>query len=74
MQDGGPFFDIEDDSFTDVFQASFLGLSAGTHSIPLKIADTNNASLNSTVFIEAGSFTDNVDSIPDHSSLFYKYR
>ena len=50
-------FDIEYDGFTDVFQASFLGLGAGTHTIEFVIADFSDAALDSAVFIEADSFS-----------------
>ncbi len=69
LQDGGPFFDIEYDGFTDVFQASFIGLSAGAHSISLKIADAGDSVLDSTVFIEAGSFSDTPTTIPEPTSI-----
>ncbi len=69
LQDGGPFFDIEYDGFTDVFQASFIGLSVGAHSISLKIADAGDSVLDSTVFIEAGSFSDTPTTIPEPTSI-----
>jgi len=70
LQDGGPFFDIEYDGFTDVFTAKILGLSAGTHTISIGIADAGDGVLDSTVFIEAGSFsvTDPVG-VPEPASL-----
>jgi hypothetical protein len=68
LTDGGPFFDIAYDGFTNVFQASFLGLSAGSHTISLKIADAGDSIYDSTVFIQAGSFTD-VNPIPEPSTL-----
>lgn len=55
--DGGPFFDIEYDGFTDVFTASATGLSSGTHHIKLAIADASDSALDSAVFLEAGSFS-----------------
>ena len=57
LSDGGPFFDLEYDGFTDVFTVSALGLGAGNHTIKLAIADTTDFSLDSGVFIEAGSFS-----------------
>lgn len=66
--DGGPFFDIQYDGFTDVFQASFLGLSAGSHTISLRIADAGDSVYDSTVFIKAGSFTD-ANPIPEPTTL-----
>ncbi|TYK64640.1 choice-of-anchor L domain-containing protein [Colwellia echini] len=63
-------FDIEYDGFTDVFTASFSGLSAGTHSISLKIADTGDNSLDSTVFIQSNSFSDTqLNPIPEPATL-----
>ncbi|MCJ8319050.1 MAG: PEP-CTERM sorting domain-containing protein [Colwellia sp.] len=65
----GPFFDIEYDGFTNVFQASFLGLSAGQHSISLQIADGGDGVFDSTVFIEASSFSDDSVGVPEPSTL-----
>lgn len=56
-EDGGPFFDIEYDGFTDVLTASALGLSAGEHTLTIAIADAGDAFYDSAVFIEGGSFT-----------------
>jgi hypothetical protein len=58
LNDGGPFFDIEYDGFTDVFTAQALGVSAGTHTIKLAIADTSDRILDSAVFIQGGTFSD----------------
>ncbi|MBN2592943.1 MAG: choice-of-anchor L domain-containing protein [Sedimentisphaerales bacterium] len=58
LNDGGPFFDFEYDGFTDVFTAQSLGLSPGTHHIKLAIADSGDWILDSAVFIQAGSFSD----------------
>jgi hypothetical protein len=59
LDDGGPFFDIEYDGFTDVFTAGATGLTPGdTYHIKLAIADASDWVLDSAVFIEAGSFTD----------------
>lgn len=71
-QDGGPFFDIQYDGFTDVFTASALGLGAGTHHIKLAIADRSDDILDSAVFLQAGSFSDtNPDdnTIPEPATL-----
>jgi hypothetical protein len=57
LSDGGPFFNLEYDGFTDVFTVSALGLGAGSHTIKLAIADTTDFILDSGVFIEAGSFS-----------------
>jgi hypothetical protein len=68
--DGGPFFNIEYDGFTDMFTASATGLSAGLHTISLRIADTGDSSWDSTVFIQAGSFSDtNPIDVPEPSIL-----
>lgn len=58
LNDGGPFYAIEYDGFTDVFTAQVLGLSAGTHTIRLAIADTSDSILDSGVFIQGGTFSD----------------
>ncbi len=55
---GSPSFDIEYDGFTKVFQAQALNLKPGTHTIKLAIADTGDSSLDSAVFIQGGSFSD----------------
>lgn len=60
-----PTFDIEYDGFTDVFTASFKGLSAGTHHLHLAIADAGDFVLDSAVFIQAGSLS----SVPEPTSL-----
>ncbi|KPV39714.1 hypothetical protein AN478_11455 [Thiohalorhabdus denitrificans] len=57
LDDGGPFFDLEYDGFTDVFTATATGLEPGSHTIKLAIADTGDNDLDSGVFIEGGSFT-----------------
>ncbi len=56
--DGGPFFDIEYDGFTNVFTAQALGLDPGYHTIKLAIADTKDNIFDSAVFIQARSFSD----------------
>jgi hypothetical protein len=66
---GESAFNIAYDGFTDVFQASFLGISAGHHTISLKIADAGDAVWDSTVFIQAGSFSDKTLPIPEPSIL-----
>jgi hypothetical protein len=66
--DPGPSsFNIEYDGFTDVFTAQAMGLSPGTHTIKLAIADTGDANLDSAVLID--NFTD-VPSSPEPSSLY----
>ena len=61
LTDGGPFFNIELDGFTDVFQASATGLSQGPHTMKFAISDTGDGALDSAVFVKAGSFSN----IPD---------
>ena len=58
LDDGGPFFDIEYDGFTDVFTASVLDLGPGTHTIKLAIGDVADGIYDSAVFLLAGSFVD----------------
>ncbi|PHQ16039.1 choice-of-anchor L family PEP-CTERM protein [Marinobacter profundi] len=58
LSDGGPYFDLQYDGFTNVFTASILGLSAGTHTMKLAIADRGDTILDSGVFIQGGSFSD----------------
>ncbi|MDY7003556.1 MAG: choice-of-anchor L domain-containing protein [Cyanobacteriota bacterium] len=58
LTEGGPFFDIEYDGFTNLFTAQALGLSPGYHRIRLAIADAGDAKLDSAVFIQAKSFSD----------------
>jgi len=60
LSDGGPFYDLEYDGFTDVFIAQALGLSAGTHTMMLAIADAGDSILDSGVFIQAGTFSDTI--------------
>lgn len=71
LSDGGPFFDIAYDGFTDVFQASILGLSAGDHHMKLAIADAGDSAYDSAVFLKAGSFSDIPDDngVPEPASL-----
>lgn len=65
---GSPSFDIAYDGFTDVFTASILGLSAGSHTMKFAIADTGDSSFDSAVFIEGGTFSD-TSPVPEPSSL-----
>jgi hypothetical protein len=71
--DGGPFFDLEYDGFTDVFTASFFGLTPGSHTLKLAIADgLGDAAIDSAVFIASDSLTDNSDlttTVPEPSSI-----
>ena len=67
--DGGPFFDIQYDGFTDVFTAQALGLAPGTHHIKLAIADAGDDVLDSAVFLQGGSFSDEpTPTVPEPSS------
>lgn len=50
-------YDVEYDGFTSVITAEALGLTAGTHSMKLAIADGLDTLLDAAVFIEQGSFT-----------------
>ncbi len=68
LDDGGPYFDIEYDGFTDVFTASVLGLTAGQHHMKIAIADAGDTVLDSAVFIESGSFSSTTP-IPEPSTL-----
>jgi Subtilase family/Divergent InlB B-repeat domain/Right handed beta helix region len=58
LSDGGPFYAIQYDGFTNVFTAQALKVGSGTHTIKLAIADTADHALDSAVFIQAGSFSD----------------
>ncbi len=63
-------FDIEYDGFTDVLTASITGLSAGTHHMKLALADTADHSLDSAVFIRAGSFSSKPPvSVPEPATI-----
>jgi hypothetical protein len=66
---GPPAFAFSYDGFTDVFTVSALGLSSGTHTIKLAIADVGDTSLDSGVFIKAGSFSETQPpGVPDASA------
>ena len=68
--DGVPPYNIEYDGFTDVFTASILGLSAGPHSMKIAIADVGDYNLDSAVFLQGGSFSDDPDfDVPEPGSL-----
>jgi hypothetical protein len=56
--DGGPFFNIQYDGFTDVFTAVALDLGAGQHTMKFAIADTSDFALDSAIFIKGSSFSD----------------
>lgn len=55
---GSGAFNNQYDGFTDVLTAQALGLSAGSHTIELIIADFGDTILDSGVFIQGGSFSD----------------
>lgn len=57
LDDGGPFFDLEYDGFTDTLTAMALGLDAGEHTLTIAIADAGDAVYDSAVFIKGGSFS-----------------
>lgn len=61
-------FNIEYDGFTDVFVASIIGLSAGTHHLKLAIADAGDTVLDSAVFLQAGSFS-GTNPVPEPGSV-----
>jgi hypothetical protein len=68
--DGTPTFDIQYDGFTDVFTAQVLGLTPGTHHIQLAIADALDYALDSAVFIQAGSFSDEpTPTVPEPATI-----
>ena len=61
---------VQYDGFTTVLTASALGLSAGTHTITLAIADAGDRILDSGVFIQGGSFSDTPSaSVPEPTTL-----
>ena len=66
-------FNFEYDGFTDVLTASVSDLIAGqTYSIKLAIADAGDHSLDSGVFLQAGSFSDtpsNPAPVPEPSTI-----
>lgn len=72
LQDGGPFFNIQFDGFTTVFQAVALNLSSGTHHIKLAVADSLDDTYDSAVFIQAGTFSDTptpAGEVPEPASI-----
>jgi len=70
LDDGGPSFNIEYDGFTDVFTAQFLNLESGNHTLKIAIADAGDYDLDSAVFIQAGSLSDEPStSVPEPSTL-----
>lgn len=68
--DGVPSLNVEYDGVTDVFTASILGLSPGKHTMKMAIADTGDNLLDSGVFIEGNSFSDNpTPKVPEPGTL-----
>ena len=52
-------YNLQYDGFTDVLTAQALNLAPGLHHIKLAIADTRDGILDSGVFIQGGTFSDN---------------
>lgn len=72
LQDGGPFFDVEYDGFTDVFTAEALGLDAGVHTMTIAIADVGDSGWDSAVFLQADTFSNEPtpnDPIPEPATV-----
>lgn len=69
LSDGGPFFNIQYDGFTNVFTAQAKGLAAGRHKIKLAIADAGDSNYDSAVFIQAGTFSSTRKSVPEPASI-----
>ena len=71
IQTGGSPYPFEYDGFTDVFTASMEGLTAGyTYSLTLAIADAGDHVLDSGVFLQAGSFSEEpVPPIPEPATM-----
>ncbi|WP_372972245.1 choice-of-anchor L domain-containing protein [Marinobacter sp.] len=68
---GGPFYNIEYDGFTDKLLASISGLVSGTtYSMKIAIADAGDTILDSAIFIEGGSFSsEDPTSVPEPGTL-----
>lgn len=65
-------YKFEYDGFTDVFTASITGLTAGnTYHIKLAIADSGDTILDSGVFLQAGSFSEEPvnPSVPEPTTI-----
>lgn len=72
LDDGGSFFDLEYDGFTDVFTAQVLGLAPGAHTLVMAIADASDSQYDSAVFVQAGSFINqptNQEPIPEPATM-----
>lgn len=66
--DSNGAFPFEYDGFTDVFTIAMKGLSAGTHTMKLAIADSGDHVLDSGVFIQGKSFG-NVNPTPEPATM-----
>jgi len=66
--DGGPFYNIQYDGFTKVFTATTT-VGAGTHHMEFFITDLGDSSLDSAVFVQAGSFSENETPVPLPATL-----
>ncbi len=64
LDDGGPFFDIEADGFTAKFTGQIDVTPDVNNHIKIAIADAGDHSLDSWVFIKAGSFSVNNPDVP----------
>ena len=61
LDDNGQFLTaVGYDGFTTVFTATRTGLGPGVHTIKLAISDTTDTALDTAVFLELGSFSDQV--------------
>ncbi len=69
LDNGGPFFNIEYDGFTNVLTASLTGLSAGLHTLQLAIADAGDTDWDSAVFIQGGTLSDEPTPVPAPAPL-----
>lgn len=66
--DGGPFFNIQYDGFTKVFTAGTT-VGAGTHHMEFFITDLGDSALDSAVFVQAGSFSEDQTPVPLPATL-----
>lgn len=63
-------FNIEYDGFTSVLTAAATGLAPGQHTLRLAIADAGDSILDSAIFLQAGTLSDDPGlSIPEPDSL-----
>jgi len=61
--------DLEYDGFTNVFQAQALGLTAGTHTLKIATADVGDSILDTGVFIQAKTVSDQPTDVPEPATL-----